>query len=562
MKSILLQFFGILAFAAMVNAQTTYMDFENVSPIAYDFGGNTHEFMVDNPDASGNNTSDKVGMVVTGNETWSGDALPIGGTVDFSATDNTFSMDVYSDVTGEVMFKVEKMGDNSIASEVKAQYDEAGIWKTMEFVFPDDLEAGVYGQIVLFFNFGATEATTWYFDNVTGPPSTFASSTEVNFIVDDKLGQASDIMLNIAGQELELTGSDNIWTGSKELDPYNMIDGGGEYEIIVVADSENVDTTTLSITEGGGTLDWNYLLLNEEPEDGTLDCKYTTSPPEIDGEIDPIWDDVNLHPLQQREWWGSPTGLYSWFKMMWDDETLYILNYIEDNTLVNDAANPWENDNVELFFDMGREKANDGEGFDDNDYQIRYIWNDDTYTGSEGIDETWASSNGVTRAQTTLDNEERYVMEWAIPWDALAGITVFVPIGGSKFDFDVSVADNTGSGRAYIISWNTTADINYKNTSLYGTVTLSDEEVSTSVDLPVGALFNMYPNPVTDYMSISHNKLIKDVIITDMIGKEVMMINSDSQNPVVDLSKLGNGVYFIRITDESGADFTRKFLKQ
>ena len=559
MKTILLNLLAVFALATVVSAQTTYMDFETVSPIAYDFGGNTHQFMVDNPDKTGN-TSDKVGMVTTGHETWSGDALPIGGTINFSDTADTFTMDVYSKDTGDVIFKVEKVNQAEIAAEVTASYKNAETWETLEFVFPDTLKAEVYGQIVLFFNFGTSDSTVWYFDNVAGPSATFGSNTMVNFVVDDKLGEASDIKLDVEGEELALSADGNKWKGSKELAPYNIAEGGGEYQIIIMADGENYDTTKLSITTGGGSMNWNYLLLDEEPEDGTAQCKYTTTPPTIDGEIDDMWGGVKAHPLQKREWWGSPTGLYSWFKVMWSDDNLYVLNYVEDDTLVKGAANPWENDNVELFFDMDRAKANDGEGFDENDYQIRYIWNDDSWTGSDGIDETWATSNGVERAQSNMDDPNGYVMEWKIPWDALAEITEFVPIADSKFDFDITIADNQGTGRAYIISWNTTADQNYNNTSLYGTITLSDEEVSTSINKASAASLSIYPNPASSQVTIANGSVIQQMVVTNIIGKEIININPNSENVNLNVENLQKGIYILSIEDINGSVSSQRLI--
>src|SRR6056297_1764325 len=107
MKQILLILTGLLIMTSSSFAQFTYADFESVDPQGTPFGGNTYVPGVANPDATGDNTSSTVAQTSTGWETWSGIAFPVGGTIDFSATDTSFFMDVYSDVTGTVMFKVE-----------------------------------------------------------------------------------------------------------------------------------------------------------------------------------------------------------------------------------------------------------------------------------------------------------------------------------------------------------------------------------------------------------------------------------------------------------------------
>lgn len=559
MKNHVLTFIFLLAISFVATGQTTYLDFEtHTNPIGYDFGGNGHEFGVNNPNTTGN-TSAKVGLITTGPETWAGIAMPIGGTITFSDTDFGFTVDILSDVTGTVLLKLENAANTAQFVEISAEYTTANAWQTLSFTFPDNLEAGLYNQLVFFFNYNTTDATTWYFDNVVGPAAVFASDVAVNIKIEDKLGIAqTSVGLAVEGENIPLTQDGNLYTAQKDLAPYTIVSGGGAYEAIISVDGENIDTTTINVSGGAAMMDWNYLILIEEPEDGTaLAIDVAGNPPTIDGEIDAIWDNAKAHPLQQRSWFGNPTGLYSYYKIMWDIDNVYILNYVDDATLYNSGEAPYENDNVELFFDMNQSA---GTPFDANDWQIRGVRGLDTYTGSANVTEAWAAN--VDRAQTELPDNTGYIMEWAIPWTSLSN--AFLPLVGVEFNFDVSVADVAdGSGRDYIIAWSTNADINYQNTELYGTITLSDKTVETSTDdrFEIPKL-SIYPNPVADQMTIQAENQLRTIEVFDITGKLVFSQTEINSNRFsLNLGeKVEKGFVMLRITDESGNSSTRKVV--
>lgn len=559
MRNLLLLILFSLVYVGATTAQTTYLDFETgVDPTAYPFGGSAFESGVDNPDATGVNVSQKVGKTITGVETWAGMALPIGGSVGFSQTSNTITMDVYSDVTGDVVFKLENANNTSQAVELTTAYTTANAWETLTFEFGDTLEADVYTQFVLFFNFGTSDETTWYFDNVVGPEANFSDDVDVNLIINDKLGMANTVALNIEGEDVALTQDGNLWTASKLMAPYNIVEGGGDYEAIVMVDSEPFDTATITVAGGQTTMDWNYLLLNEDEEDGTaLAISVGDTPPTIDGTIDDVWGNAKVHPLQQRDWWGTPTGLYAYFKIMWDVTNVYVLIDVDDNTLFNGGGDPWENDNAEMFFDMDQSAS---DGYDANDFQIRTIWNKDTFTGSPNVEaEGW--SDNVSRAQTTKDGDTGYIIEWAIPWASLS--TSFLPVESVEFNFDMAVADVAdGVGRDYIVSWSTNEDIAYKNTSLFGTVTLSNKTVEVGIDRTEIENLSVYPNPVNDNLYVTAGVNISEITVHDITGRVISSSIVNAAKANINVSSLTSGIYILRITDEQGNVSARKIKVQ
>ncbi|MCQ2295438.1 MAG: T9SS type A sorting domain-containing protein [Bacteroidales bacterium] len=67
---------------------------------------------------------------------------------------------------------------------------------------------------------------------------------------------------------------------------------------------------------------------------------------------------------------------------------------------------------------------------------------------------------------------------------------------------------------------------------------------------------NMYPNPTTGILNIAADG-VKEVVVMDVDGRVVMTEHSN----VVDMSNLNNGVYFVRVITNNGAD-TQKIVKR
>jgi len=95
----------------------------------------------------------------------------------------------------------------------------------------------------------------------------------------------------------------------------------------------------------------------------------TATPPAIDGVIDAVWADADSVPV---------TNLYSgaivddddfsaYFRAMYDDTAFFLMVHVMDDTLMNEEANAWSNDNVEIFFNVKQKidvLANDGPRYD------------------------------------------------------------------------------------------------------------------------------------------------------------------------------------------------------
>lgn len=147
------------------------IDFESET-ISYDFidFGGAFSQVIDNPDASGENTSSKVAEFLkeAGAETFAGTVLTLGDPIDFSEFQG-FTMNSWSPIAGAtVKLKLENADDSAIAVEVDATTTVTGSWETLSFDFSELDLTQAYSKIIVFYDFGNTGADDiFYYDNIT-----------------------------------------------------------------------------------------------------------------------------------------------------------------------------------------------------------------------------------------------------------------------------------------------------------------------------------------------------------------------------------------------------------
>lgn len=146
------------------------IDFEadNVDYAFTDFG-NVVTSRIDNPDASGNNTSAKVAVSnkPANAETWGGTFMQLGGPIDFSASDQ-LRLNVWSPKAGiTVKLKVENSENPDINAEVDVTNTQSNSWEQLTYDFSAIDQAQDYDRVVVFFDFGnGGDGSDYYFDEV------------------------------------------------------------------------------------------------------------------------------------------------------------------------------------------------------------------------------------------------------------------------------------------------------------------------------------------------------------------------------------------------------------
>ena len=188
----------------------------------------------------------------------------------------------------------------------------------------------------------------------------------------------------------------------------------------------------------------------------------TSTAPTIDGIADAIWGGSNTPASLNNLIVGSisgPTDLSANYKAMWDATYFYLLVNVTDDVKINNGGTDYYNDDaVEVFFDIGNNKAST---YGTNDFQYTFRWNDNT------IYEKNNKITAVTFGRT--DNATGYVMEMRFPWSTLTGSPAINQLVG----FDVEIDDDDdGKVRHGKISWAASADQAWTNPSYMGTVIL------------------------------------------------------------------------------------------
>jgi len=140
---------------------TSIEDFEVAAPAFTVFGGNSTE-VIDNPDATGENTSTKVAQSTkpVGAEPWAGSFFDLASPLDL-VNSTSISLKTWSPAVGAVVrLKIEDQSDNTKFIEIDANTTVSEAWETLTF----DLSAAApavdpsvsYDRFVLFFDFGVS----------------------------------------------------------------------------------------------------------------------------------------------------------------------------------------------------------------------------------------------------------------------------------------------------------------------------------------------------------------------------------------------------------------------
>jgi len=147
---------------------TLPVDFENLD-VSFTGFGNAEAEIIDNPDASGINTSSRVGQFVKadGAETWGGVFFDLDSPIDFVAGEK-IQMKVWSPVVGaNVLLKLENLADSDTFVELQVPTTVASEWEVLEFDFTGVDASNDYQRVVLFFDFGNNgTGNPYYFDDL------------------------------------------------------------------------------------------------------------------------------------------------------------------------------------------------------------------------------------------------------------------------------------------------------------------------------------------------------------------------------------------------------------
>lgn len=218
---------------------------------------------------------------------------------------------------------------------------------------------------------------------------------------------------------------------------------------------------------------------------------YTASVPAIDGTADALWQSV------PPQFVANPLGvilslsdLSASYRALYDNDRLYVLVTVTDDTLVLDSpAQRWDDDVVEFYFD--------GDYSHNATYQAQDFQLVVPYTANQiqlGVS-TASMPAGVVVSSTTSSG--RYTMELSIPWTSL-GVTA---ADGHKIGFEIHVGDDDdGGARDAHIMWNGTQDLAYYRTDAFGDAILGNAPATPTPTLTATATSTATPTKTPTVM--------------------------------------------------------------
>lgn len=176
--------------------------------------------------------------------------------------------------------------------------------------------------------------------------------------------------------------------------------------------------------------------------------------PVIDGEIDPIWENAEIITTSTQVM--SSPGATSRVRVLWDEDNLFVLAEVADDTLSNNGGESYMNDSFEVFLDEKNDKT---VALGKDDFQYRIDFENNQNFGGYGWKDKIESASVIT--------DEGYRVELKIILQNVKGET------GRQMGLDFQVNDNFGNAsREGISKWNDPTNESWRNTTGWGTLEL------------------------------------------------------------------------------------------
>ncbi|WP_243847455.1 endo-1,4-beta-xylanase [Microbacterium ulmi] len=211
----------------------------------------------------------------------------------------------------------------------------------------------------------------------------------------------------------------------------------------------------------------------------TLDIPEAADAPVVDAAVDGVWADAAVASTAKTIE-GNAEGAAAEVRTLWKDNTLYALFQVTDPVIDKSNSDPWNQDSVELFLDLGNSRSG---AYGPNDTQIRVTTeNKLTFgTGDAALQQARVLSSATALTDTG------YVVELAIALNGQSGGQSDVPLGGAGtfHGIDFQVNDGRAGSRYSVHTWAEPTGTGYQNTARWGAAQLVAADVPTVPTPPV-----------------------------------------------------------------------------
>ena len=497
--------------------------------------------IIDNPDFDNAvNTSCKVGKVTKlGAQNWDNTQIDFDSKFDFSTT-NAITIKVWSaQADTEVRIKLEEI-DNADNNLEKFQTTSVtGGWEELTFEYAS-ADSDKYNKFVIFFNLNALDSNTYYFDDL-------------------KLATVTEPCTTDATQSAAGVAAFDLTMGSA----LTAIEDGTTFEIIDNPDFDNSVNTSCKVGKVTklGAENWDNTQID-------FDSKFdfsTTNAMTIK-----VWSaQADTEVRIKLEEIGNPGNNLEKF------QTTSVTNGWEELTFEYTSANSDKYNKFVIFFNLNAGDSNtyyfddlklvETGGTSDGDYCEKVV----AHLGlsdqaASEIKLTVVNSGEKSMKVTIESNNEDAVDFMLIPGDVTGSPTQ-------------SAVDESVAGIMSItLTWAETAptdvalNILWSKVSTEGNWQLGDAPTTfkfdatcatASIDDKLLVSFSMYPNPASSSLNISASSMIKNAVIYNILGKQVMNLSINKNSESINVSNLASGMYLIKYTTESAIG-TAKFIKK
>ncbi|MDD5936190.1 MAG: sugar-binding protein, partial [Clostridiales bacterium] len=188
--------------------------------------------------------------------------------------------------------------------------------------------------------------------------------------------------------------------------------------------------------------------------DGRIVAKYGT--PKIDGKVDDVW--AKAIEIQPPHINNAAVQATATFKVLWDENALYVLAKVKDPNMTLQPGQVHEKDSIEVFLDELNDKGT-SYGFDDLQFRVNY--ENAQSAGNGDLDRFYTA---------TWTGDGEYIIE------ARVELLMNFAANDIIYGMELQVNDGIGSSRAGTITVFDTTDSAWSKPSVFGEVVLTGKE--------------------------------------------------------------------------------------
>jgi hypothetical protein len=210
-----------------------------------------------------------------------------------------------------------------------------------------------------------------------------------------------------------------------------------EYRFITAQNNVS-DECQVKVENSAGSISSEKVKVKIIPYTGP-ELKSTKVAPVIDGKIDDIWKKFPNLAIDKAIFGtgGNAADFGGYFKIAYDNENLYFLLSITDDTLVNNLKARYQNDCIEIYLDIDNDRP---KTYTKNEFSLRIVRDKPNVNIERGNRE----SKFIMKQENT---NKGYIVELALPWTDIGQMY------GDYFGLEVQIIDNDGTERDKKYSW-------------------------------------------------------------------------------------------------------------